>query len=209
MGALPGSLLVLASASPRRRQLLLEVGLVPDEIYAPEIDEDPLPGEPPADLAGRLAREKARHAAETHAASFVLAADTVVACGRRLLPKAEDVDDARKYLRLLSGRRHRVHTAVAVVDPGQRLRSRVVTSLVAFKRLESAEIEAYVACDEWRGKAGGYAIQGRAALFVRWLRGSYSGVVGLPLHETAAMLAGLGYPILDAQSRSGTGACDD
>ena len=209
MGALPGSPLVLASASPRRRQLLLQAGLVPDEICAAEIDESPLRGEQPADLAQRLAQEKAQWVAKTRAGAFVLAADTVVACGRRILPKANDEADVRSCLKLLSGRRHRVHSGIAVIDAEQRLRSRVVTSIVAFKRLELAEIESYVMCGEWRGKAGGYAIQGRAALFVRWLRGSYSGIVGLPLHETAAMLAGVGFSALDAQSRSGTGGHDD
>ena len=209
MGALPGSPLILASASPRRRQLLLQVGLIPDEICATEIDETPLRGEQPADLARRLAQEKAQCAAKTRAGAFVLAADTVVACGRRILPKANDEADARSCLKFLSGRRHRVLSGIAVIDAEQRIRSRVITSIVAFKRLEVAEIESYVMCREWQGKAGGYAIQGRAALFVRWLRGSYSGVVGLPLHETAAMLAGVGYSVLDAQSRSGTGAHDD
>lgn len=203
MGAAPGSPLVLASASPRRRQLLLQAGLAPDEIRAAEVDETPLRGELPGRLASRLAQEKARRVAESRAGAFIVAADTVVARGRRILPKANDEDEARYCLDLLSGRRHRVFSGVTVVDARRRVRSRLVTSTVAFKRLERAEIDSYVACGEWRGKAGGYAIQGRAALFVRWLRGSFSGIVGLPLHETAAMLSGLGYPVVEARRRSG------
>lgn len=203
MGAAPGPPLVLASASPRRRQLLLQAGLAPDEIRAAEVDETPLRGELPGRLASRLAQEKARRVAESRAGAFIVAADTVVARGRRILPKANDEDEARYCLDLLSGRRHRVFSGVTVVDARRRVRSRLVTSTVAFKRLERAEIDSYVACGEWRGKAGGYAIQGRAALFVRWLRGSFSGIVGLPLHETAAMLSGLGYPVVEARRRSG------
>ncbi len=183
--------------------------MAPDEIRTVEIDETPRSGELPRDLARRLARDKARRVAESRPGAFVLAADTVVACGRRILPKAGDEDQARYCLDLLSGRRHRVFSGVAVVDARRRVRSRLVDSTVAFKRLERSEVDAYVACGEWRGKAGGYAIQGRAALFVRWLRGSFSGIVGLPLHETAAMLSGAGYPVLEAQGRSGAGACDD
>ncbi len=171
-----------------------------------EVDETPLRGELPGHLALRLAREKARRVAGSRVDAFVVAADTVVACGRRILPKANDEDEVRYCLDLLSGRRHRVFSGVAVVDTRRRARSRLVTSTVAFKRLERQEIDSYVACGEWRGKAGGYAIQGRAALFVRWLRGSFSGVVGLPLHETAAMLSGLGYPVVEAQRRSGVEA---
>lgn len=188
---------------------MFQIGLIPDEICAADIDETPNRGELPADLAGRLAVEKVRQVAATRTDAYVLAADTVVACGRRILPKAGDADEARACLRFLSGRRHRVHTGVAVADPRQRLRSRIVTSTVAFKRLEAAEIEAYVDCGEWQGKAGGYAIQGRAALFVRWLQGSHSAVVGLPLHETGTILSGLGYPMLDALRRNVTGASDD
>ncbi len=202
MGAQPGSPLVLASASPRRRQLLLQIGLVPDEICSPEIDEAPLKGEEPGNLAIRLALGKAKQVGKERQGTFVLAADTVVACGRRILPKANTEDDARTCLRLLSGRRHRVHSGVAVIDPQQNSRTRMVTTVVSFKRLETREVDAYVASKEWRGKAGGYAIQGRAAMFVQWLRGSYSGVVGLPLYETAAMLSGVGYPVFDAQCRS-------
>ncbi len=209
MGAQPGSPLVLASASPRRRQLLLQIGLVPDEICSPEIDEAPLKGEEPGNLAIRLALGKAKQVGKERQGTFVLAADTVVACGRRILPKANTEDDARTCLRLLSGRRHRVHSGVAVIDPQQNSRTRMVTTVVSFKRLETREVDAYVASKEWRGKAGGYAIQGRAAMFVQWLRGSYSGVVGLPLYETAAMLSGVGYPVFDAQCRSEAGVGDD
>tara|TARA_B100000029_G_scaffold274657_1_gene269454 strand:+ start:1356 stop:1985 length:630 start_codon:yes stop_codon:yes gene_type:complete len=209
LGAQPGSPLVLASASPRRRQLLLQIGLVPDEICSPEIDEAPLKGEEPGNLAIRLALGKAKQVGKERQGTFVLAADTVVACGRRILPKANTEDDARTCLRLLSGRRHRVHSGVAVIDPQQNSRTRMVTTVVSFKRLETREVDAYVASKEWRGKAGGYAIQGRAAMFVQWLRGSYSGVVGLPLYETAAMLSGVGYPVFDAQCRSEAGVGDD
>lgn len=195
MGTQPITPLVLASASSRRRQLLLQVGLVPDEICSPEIDETPLQGESPRDLALRLALAKAEQVAAKREGMFVLAADTVVACGRRVLPKANTEGEARACLSLLSGRRHRVYSGVAVIDPQQNSRTRIIMTVVSFKRLETREIEGYVASDEWRGKAGGYAIQGRAAVFVQWLRGSYSSVVGLPLYETAAMLSGVGYAV--------------
>ena len=186
--------LVLASGSPRRLELLRQVGLEPDLVEPAEIDERPLKRELPRKLALRLAEAKAAAVASRHPDAFVLGADTVVACGRRILPKAEDEAEARACLALLSGRRHRVLTAVAVKAPGPGpLRSRLTTTQVAFKRLEPREIEAYLASGEWRGKAGGYAIQGRAALFVSWLSGSYSAVVGLPLFETARLLDGLGY----------------
>lgn len=189
------SLLVLASASPRRLELLRQAGIVPDAVEAPGIAEDELDGERPAELALRLAHRKAEAVAARHPRAFVLAADTVVACGRRVLAKAADEAQAQAALALLSGRRHRVHTGVAVIAPDGLVRARVVTTSVAFKRLSAAEIAAYLASDEWRGKAGAYAIQGRAALFVRGVHGSYSNVVGLPLTETADMLRGLGYPV--------------
>ena len=201
MGAQPISALVLASGSPRRRQLLCQVGLVPDEICSPEIDETPLQGESPGDLALRLALAKAEQVAAKREGMFVLAADTVVACGRRILPKANTEGEARACLSLLSGRRHRVYSGVAVIDPQKKSRTRIIMTVVSFKKLETQEIEGYVASDEWRGKAGGYAIQGRAAVFVQWLRGSYSSVVGLPLYETAAILSGVGYAVQDAQYR--------
>ena len=185
--------LVLASASPRRLDLLRQVGLPPDAIDPAEIDEVPRRGELPAALALRLAIDKAQAVAPRHPGAFVLAADTVVACGRRILPKPEAEAAARACLDLLSGRRHRVHGGVALVCPDGRLATRRVLSLVAFKRLTAAEIAQYLADGEWRGKAGGYAIQGRAAGLVRWMSGSYSNVVGLPLYEAVQLLAGHGY----------------
>jgi len=191
----PRPRLVLASASPRRRDLLAQVGLRPDLVEPADVDESARPGELPRALVERLALAKARAVAGRHAASYVLAADTVVACGRRILPKPTDLAAARACLALLSGRRHRVHTAIVVVAPGGRERLRMVTSLVRFKRLARAETEAYLASGEWRDKAGGYAIQGRAGGFVIDLSGSCSNVVGLPLYEARALLGGLGYPV--------------
>jgi septum formation protein len=184
--------LVLASASPRRLELLKQIGLRPSRIDPAELDETPLPRELPAAHALRLARAKAEAVAARHPDALVLAADTVVACGRRILPKGTDQATARKCLALLSGRRHRVLGGVAVIAPGKPVKTRLVTTTVAFKRLTDAEIAAYLAAGEWEGKAGAYAIQGRAALFVRFLSGSYSNVVGLPLFETAAMLDAAG-----------------
>lgn len=180
--------LVLASASPRRLELLAQIGIEPDEIDPAEIPEVPVKRELPADHAGRLADEKAQLVHGRHPGAVVLAADTVVACGRRILPKAEDEATARRCLALLSGRRHRVIGGITVIDADGRAQRRRVTTVVRFKRLEPREIEAYVAAGEWRGKAGGYAIQGRAAMLVPWLEGSYSNVVGLPLFETAQLL---------------------
>ena len=188
-----GPPLVLASASPRRLELLRQVGLVPDRIDPADIDETPRHGELPPAHAMRLAQEKAQAVIPRHPRAYVLAADTVVACGRRILPKTEDEASARRCLELLSGRRHRVHGGVTVVGPDGRLVSRRVDSQVAFKRLSEAEIWAYLRSCEWRGKAGGYAIQGRAAALIRWVSGSYSNVVGLPLFETVQLLAGRGY----------------
>jgi septum formation protein len=185
--------LVLASASPRRLVLLRQIGLEPDRIDPAEIDETPHPDELPPAYALRLAEEKARAVMPRHPGAYILAADTVVACGRRILPKASDPATARSCLELLSGRRHRVHSGIALAGPGDRLTLRRVDSQVAFKRLSEAEIAAYLCCGEWRGKAGGYAIQGRAAALIRWVQGSYSNVVGLPLFETAQLLAGSGY----------------
>jgi septum formation protein len=186
--------LVLASASPRRLDLLRQIRLDPDVIDPADLDETPGPGETPSRHADRLARAKALAVATRHAGAFILGADTVVACGRRILPKAEDEATARSCLRLLSGRRHRVHGGVAVVAPDGRIGSRVVQSIVTFKRLTQREIDAYLASLEWQGKAGGYAIQGLAARFVRSIGGSYSNIVGLPLFETAALLEGRGFP---------------
>jgi septum formation protein len=185
--------LVLASASPRRLALLRQVALAPDLVDAAALDETPLKNELPVQHALRLAAAKARAVALRHPGAFVLGADTVVACGRRILPKAEDAATARRCLALLSGRRHRVHGGVALVTPAGKLATRHVQTIVAFKRLTEAEIAAYLAAGEWQGKAGGYAIQGLAALFVRQIGGSYSNVVGLPLFETASLLAGQGF----------------
>ena len=186
--------LVLASTSPRRLQLLGQLGVVPDRVVAPDIDEAPLKGELPDAYALRLAEAKAR-AVPRGEGEIVLAGDTTVAVGRRILPPATDETVQRSLLALLSGRRQRVISAVAAIDPGGRLRTRLVRSIVAFKRLEPAEVDAYVASGEGLGKAGGYAIQGRAAGYVRFLSGSYSGVVGLPLFETRALLRSAGYPL--------------
>lgn len=179
--------LVLASASPRRLDLLQQIGIVPDRIDPADVDERPRPRELPAALARRLAAAKAELVALRHPQATVLAADTVVACGRRLLPKAEDEATARRCLELLSGRRHRVLTGVAVRAPGES-HLKVVSSVVAFRRLTETDIGWYLECGEWHGKAGGYAAQGRAAAFIRFLSGSYSNVVGLPLCETAGLL---------------------
>ena len=185
--------LVLASASPRRLELLRQVGIEPDEVVAADIDEAPLRKETPRALALRLAREKARAVAPLRAGAFLLAADTVVAVGRRLLPKAESEAEARRCLELLSGRAHRVLTGVSVVAPDGREAARVSDSRLHFKRLTPHEIDGYLASGEWRGKAGGYGVQGRAGGFVLDLHGSYSGVVGLPLYETLCLLEGLGW----------------
>ncbi len=185
--------LVLASASPRRLALLRHAGIEPDAILPADLDETPRPRERPADYARRIARDKAAAVTPDHADAFVLAADTVVALGRRILPKAEDDATARDCLGRLSGRRHRVLGAVVVVAPDGRCVERLVTTTVTFKRLTAAEIAAYIASGEWRGKAGGYAIQGRAAAFIPRINGSYPNVVGLPLTETLALLTGLGY----------------
>jgi nucleoside triphosphate pyrophosphatase len=187
------SILVLASASPRRLDLLRQIGIVPDRVDPADLDESPGPGELPAAHAVRLAEAKARAVAPRHPGAFLLAADTVVACGRRILPKAEDEATARACLRLLSGRRHRVYGGVAVIDPAGGVTIRRVVSHVALKRLSDAELAAYLLSREWHGKAGGYAIQGRAAALIPWIAGSYSNVVGLPLFETAQLLAGRGY----------------
>jgi septum formation protein len=185
--------LVLASESPRRLELLAQIGITPDRIARPDIDETPRRGELPRIYAARLARAKAAAFAAPDCA--LLAADTVVAAGRRILPKAETEEQARLSLSLLSGRRHRVITAVILQGPGDRLAERVVESVVAFARLTPTQMQSYVASGEWRGKAGGYAVQGRAAAFIRFISGSYSNVVGLPLFETAQLLRGIGWQI--------------
>ncbi|WP_405054275.1 Maf family protein [Telmatospirillum sp.] len=184
---------ILASASPRRLDLLAQIGITPDTVDPADIDETPLPGELPGPHALRLAESKALLVASRHAGAFVLGADTVVACGRRILPKADIIDQARQCLRLLSGRRHRVLGGICLVAPDGRVTRRLVTTTVTFKSLDQAEMDAYLAGGEWQGKAGGYAIQGRAAVFVRYVGGSYSNVVGLALHETYGLLRGQGY----------------
>jgi septum formation protein len=185
--------LILASASPRRLDLLRQVGIEPDAIIPAEIDEMPGKTELPPALALRLAENKAAAVAEGNPGAWVLGADTVVGCGRRILPKPDDADMARNFLKLLSGRRHRVFGGVCVVDPQGRVRSRRIMTAVSFKRLTQAEIDEYLASEEWRGKAGGYAIQGRAGGFVRSINGSYFNVVGLPLYETLTLLDGMGF----------------
>ena len=185
--------LVLASASPRRHALLAQIGIAPDRVISTAIDETVLPDEPPRRHAQRLARAKA--AVASSAGNFVLAADTVVAIGRRILPKTETETEARQCLALLSGRRHRVLTAVVLLAPCGRRGERLVQSVVGFSRLAERQVAAYLATEEWRGKAGGYAIQGRAAALIRFISGSYSNIVGLPLFETAQLLRGLGWPL--------------
>ena len=184
--------LVLASASPRRVDLLAQIGIQPDEILPADIDETPLRRELPRALAGRLARAKAAAVQALRPGAFVLAADTVVACGRRALPKAETESQAAACLDLLSGRAHRVLGGVALALPDGRMLERLVVTNVTFKRFDRREMTAYLASGEWRGKAGGYAIQGLAAALVRQISGTYSNVVGLPLYETAALLQGAG-----------------
>jgi septum formation protein len=183
--------LVLASASPRRLELLRQVGIEPTRTLATDIDESPLRDETPRRLALRLAQAKA--VAAKAPGAFVLAADTVVAVGTRVLPKAETEEEARRCLALLSGRPHKVLTAVAAMSPEGRIASRLVETRVRFKRLTAGEIDAYIDSGEWRGKAGGYGVQGRAGVFVTELQGSYSAVVGLPLYETVCLLQGLGW----------------
>lgn len=184
--------LVLASSSPRRVELLAQIGIVPDQIDPADIDETPLKAEMPARLAQRLATSKAAVVAERHPEGVVLAADTVVAVGRRLLEKPADEQEARRFLKLLSGRNHRVFTGVAVVANG-RTSWRVVDTRVTFKTLSDAEIDAYVASGEWRGKAGGYGIQGLAAAFIQRIVGSHPAVMGLPLYEASNLLFGAGW----------------
>jgi septum formation protein len=184
---------ILASASPRRLDLLAQIGIRPDLVDPADLDEDPRPKELPVPHAERLAEEKARLVAARHPGAFVLAADTVVACGRRILPKAETPETARRCLQLLSGRRHRVLGGICLIAPDGRVGCRLVTTTVTFKVLDRDEVEAYLSSGEWQGKAGGYAIQGHAAAFVRYLGGSYSNVVGLALHETYGLLRGLGH----------------
>ena len=193
--------LVLASGSPRRLALLNQAGLEPDSLGPVEIDESPERGELPRTLAVRLAREKALasrlrvRGREDIKNAYILAADTVIAVGRRILPKPELLDEAASCLRLLSGRTHRVYSGICLITPGDIERTRLVETRVRFKRLSNEDLENYLASGEWRGKAGGYAIQGLAGSFVTKLVGSYTSVMGLPLYETTTMLAGEGYPV--------------
>ena len=180
--------LILASASPRRLKLLLQIGIVPNDVIHADIKEEPLSGENPRQFAIRMAVGKVRKVAENHRGACVIGADTVVALGRRILPKAEDRSTAEECLQQLSGRAHRVFGGLAVLGMNGRISERLVLTRVKFKKLSSEEQSAYLASEEWRGKAGGYAIQGRAAAFVSSINGSYSNVVGLPLFETAALL---------------------
>jgi septum formation protein len=193
--------LVLASGSPRRLQLLNQAGLEPDALEPAEIDETPERGELPRTLVVRLAREKAlavlarvRNQDDLKGA-YILAADTTVAVGRRILPKPELLEDANACLRMLSGRTHRVYSGLALIGPNDKVRTRLVETRVRFKRLSNEDLESYLASGEWRGKAGGYAIQGLAGSFVVKLVGSYQNVVGLPLYETVQLLAGENYPV--------------
>lgn len=185
--------LILASASPRLAELLAGIGITPDRIVPADLDETPGKSELPRPYARRMATEKARKIAAQHPEAFVLAADTVVACGRRILPKTETEAQARACLSLLSGRRHRVFTGMALVSPDGRLSEALSESVVTFKRLSEADIRDYLNSGEWSGKAGGYAIQGRAGALVKTLRGSYTGVVGLDLYSVAGLLRGAGY----------------
>src|SRR3954468_17440279 len=192
---------VLASGSPRRLTLINQIGIEPDALRPADLDETPKRGELPRACANRLARGKAEAALaavkldDELTGSYILSADTVVAVGRRILPKAELLDEAAQCLRLLSGRSHRVYTGVCVCTPKQAFRARLAETRVRFKRLSKEDLEAYLASGEWRGKAGGYAVQGLAGTFVVKIVGSYTNVVGLPLYETAALLAGEGYPV--------------
>jgi septum formation protein len=187
--------LVLASASPRRLELLARIGVAPDAVVPADIDETPRNEELPHVYAARLAAEKAAAVRPDHPGAIVLGADTVVAAGRRILGKAADEAEARATLSLLSGRRHRVLSAVTVIDAEGKARHRLSTSIVAFKRLGDDELDAYVESRDWEGKAGAYAIQGRAEALIRWMSGSYSGVMGLPLYETRALLKAAGYQL--------------
>lgn len=195
--------LILASASPRRLDLLGQIGVTPDLVRSVDTDESVATGELPREAVMRLALAKAEAAKSLRRTpnDIILTADTIVACGRRILGKPRGEEDATRMLQLLSGRRHKVMTSVCLVCAGDVITSRTVVTRVSFKRLSEDELAAYIASGEWHGKAGAYAIQGHADMFVRALEGSYSNVVGLPLHETANLLGGTGYPLLDGWSR--------
>ena len=202
--------LVLASGSPRRVELLQQAGIEPDRLFPADVDERPMRAEHPRSLAKRLSVTKAEKAhsvlaKDDEANGFILAADTVVAVGRRILPKAETSDEALHCLQLLSGRSHRVYTGLALMTPAGKLRQRLVETRVRFKRLSRQDMDNYLASGEWRGKAGGYGIQGLAGTFVVKLVGSYTNVVGLPLYETTSLLSGEGYQV-QAGWKNGTSA---
>ena len=184
---------ILASSSPRRLALLADIGIVPSQVISPDIDETPLKQEPPRKLAERLALEKLRAVTAQESDAYILAADSVVGVGQRILPKAETAQDVRDCLRLMSGRRHHVYTGVAIQTPQGQILRRACDSTVIFRQLSEQDIETYVACGEGIGKAGGYGIQGRAAALIRSMSGSYSNIVGLPLFEVAQMLRGTGW----------------
>ncbi len=195
--------LILASASPRRLALLEQLGIIPDRLLPADVDETPNPRELPRSLAKRLARAKAEAARviwreEENEPAILLAADTVVAVGRRILPKPDTVEEAADAISLLSGRNHRVFSALCLITPEGKIRQKISETRLRFKRINKEEFEAYLASGEWRGKAGGYAIQGLAGSFVIRLAGSYTGVVGLPLYETLTMLQGAGYPVVSS-----------
>lgn len=187
------TMFVLASSSPRRLSLLADIGVIPDKIVPADIDETPIARELPRHHAQRLAYEKLQAVSVKEQSSLILAADTVVACGRRILPKAENPKDVRDCLRLLSGRRHHVYTAVAMRSLDGNIQQRISDSVVMFARLNEDDIENYVSCGEGIGKAGGYAIQGKAAAYIKYISGSYSGIVGLPLFEVAQLFHKFGY----------------
>lgn len=187
--------LILASASPRRLDLLAQIGVVPNHVIPADINEDPIAGELPKPHALRLSQEKAHKLSANNGGSIILAADTVVGVGRRILPKTETETEARDCLRLLSGRGHRVYTGVCVIDGNSVMRARVSETRLKMKRLTQSEIDSYIASDEWRGKAGGYGIQGRAGAFISHIIGSYTGVVGLPVFETRNLLLASGYTL--------------
>ena len=193
MSGLETPILILASASPRRSELLTQIGITPDKIIPADIDESLVAGELPRPYAQRMAIEKAQAISGAHKGAYILAADTIVAVGRRILPKPENAAQAETFLSLMSGRAHRVYTGVCLVSPNGDVISRVVETRLKMKRLSRVELKAYIASDEWQGKAGAYGIQGLAGAFISNINGSYTNVVGLPVYETRNMLVGAGY----------------
>lgn len=185
--------LILASSSPRRKELLAQIGITPDNIIPADIDETLLPDELPRTFALRLSKAKAEKIAAFHPDNFILAADTVVCAGRRVLDKPINADDARHILEILSGRRHKVLGGISVIAPNGKVLNRLCETVVSFRRLSKADIEAYIECKDWEGKAGGYAIQGLAATYVKFISGSHSNIIGLSLYDTAQMLESAGY----------------